>query len=177
MPLDSLQFNHVKRAYELLGVEHSATAYTIKKAYRAMAKRWHPDLYRAGTTAYGEATRMMESINTAYNTIQRAPLRYRAVENADTGKQSHEPPTRSTETHVVSESHWFVAADRLEFWVRFVCGSILGLFVGAGFALRLYLLWSPTKPVLCLAIITPVLGCALAAARGGDKFWYKFFGV
>jgi hypothetical protein len=57
--------------------------------------------------------------------------------------------------------------DRLEFWVRFVCGGLFGLVMSGLFWLRMFDLtefgW--------LCIPAAGLFCAFAAARCGDSFW------
>lgn len=171
MPAGPSRFSNVKRAYELLGVPDSASTHVIKHAYRLMAKRWHPDLYLAGTPEQAEAARMMEFINEAYSTIQRAPLRYAPQATEQASRTVNDIP-------LVSEREPLVAMDRLEFWVRFVCGAILGIFVSAGFALRTNFFFAELSPtlVVCVAIVI-VLACGFGAARGGDKFWYAIFGV
>jgi hypothetical protein len=136
-----------------------------------MAKRWHPDLYRAGTPEQAEAARMMELINEAYNAIQRAPLRYFPQPTA----QASRPENRIA---VLAEREPRIAMDRLEFWVRFVCGAILGIFISAGFALKTNIFFAelPSTLVACVVILI-VLACGFGAARGGDRFWYAIFGV
>jgi DnaJ-like protein len=178
-PTDPSRFGNLKHAYELLGVPDSASAHVIKHAYRTMAKRWHPDLYLAGTPEQAEAARMMELINEAYSTIQRAPLRYGTRGYSGVAPRPTKQASRSvSDISTMSEGGPFVAMDRLEFWVRFVCGSILGIFVSAGFLLRIDVFSDDVPPafVVCIAILA-VLGCGYGAARGGDEFWYKFFGV
>lgn len=76
MPIAECQVAELKRAYQTLGIPFSASALSIKQAYRRIAKRWHADLYPTGTPAYDEATQMMNRINEAYSLIQHAPLRY-----------------------------------------------------------------------------------------------------
>jgi len=174
VPTDPSGFSDIKRAYELLGVPDSASTHVIKHAYRVMAKRWHPDLYRAGTPEQAEAARMMEHINEAYGTIRRAPLRYGA--RGFTRVTPQQAPTPINDIPLVTEHEHFVGMDKLEFWVRFVCGSVLGMFVSVGIALRTNLLSdTPPIPVLCVAIVI-VLACGFGAARGGDRFWYAIFG-
>ncbi len=51
--------------YEILGVTPSASAQKIKKAYRKLAFRYHPDMNRASE----EANYKMQEINEAYATL------------------------------------------------------------------------------------------------------------
>ncbi len=178
MRTDPTPFSSIKRAYELLGVPDSASAHMIKHAYRVMAKRWHPDLYRSGTPEQAEAARMMELINEAYSTIQCAPLRYGTQDSYGVAPQPASQTSRpENDIPVTSKQGPFVAPDRLEFWVRFVCGSILGIFASAGLILRTSLFFDlPLTQISCVAIVI-VLACGFGAARGGDAFWYGFFGV
>jgi len=114
---------------------------------------------------------MMELINEAYNAIQRAPLRYFPQPTA----QASRPENRIA---VLAEREPRIAMDRLEFWVRFVCGAILGIFISAGFALKTNIFFAelPSTLVACVVILI-VLACGFGAARGGDRFWYAIFGV
>jgi hypothetical protein len=150
----------------------------IKHAYRVMAKRWHPDLYISGTPEQAEAARMMELINEAYSVIQSAPLRYNGQDYYSTAPQPTSQPSKpANDIPATSNRKPFVAPDRLEFWIRFVCGSILGVFVSAGMILRSWFWLKPSlTQVLCITIVI-VLACGFGAARGGDAFWYGFFGV
>ena len=52
--------------YEILGVNRNATAQEIKKAYRRLAKKWHPDLNRDNAEVAGQK---MREINIAYDTL------------------------------------------------------------------------------------------------------------
>ena len=70
------QLSDLKRAYQTLNVPACATTTSIKKAYRQLLKRWHPDLYSRGASMSAEATQMTRLINEAYSTIRQAPLRY-----------------------------------------------------------------------------------------------------
>ncbi len=160
MRADSTPFSDTEHAYELLGVPASASALVIKHAYRAMAKRWHPDLYRASTPEQAEAARMMELINEAYSTIKSAPLRYSTPGNYGAASQPTSQTTRPA-NHIptMSDRKPFVAPDKLEFWIRFVCGSILGMFVSASLILRT---WYWLQPSLVQVLCIPSLSFWLA---------------
>lgn len=58
----------MKNPYEVLGVAESATDEEIKTAYRAMAKKYHPDNYTDSPLA-DLAEEKMKEINEAYDTI------------------------------------------------------------------------------------------------------------
>jgi molecular chaperone DnaJ len=56
--------------YTVLGVDPSATDDEVKKAYRELAKKYHPDNYVDSPLA-DLAQEKMKEINEAYDTIQR----------------------------------------------------------------------------------------------------------
>ncbi|MBK1637400.1 DnaJ domain-containing protein, partial [Rhodovulum adriaticum] len=55
----------MKNPYEVLGVDRSANSQEIKKAYRKLAKKYHPDL-NGGSE---EAQEKLKEINTAFSII------------------------------------------------------------------------------------------------------------
>ena len=56
--------------YEVLGVSPSASDEEIKKAYRELAKKYHPDNY-AGSPLADVAEQKMKEVNEAYDEINR----------------------------------------------------------------------------------------------------------
>jgi hypothetical protein len=63
--------------------------------------------------------------------------------------------------------------DRFAFWVRFVCGALLGAFLALRLMLRPFFQLSATLIVVSAAI---VLVCGFAAAKFRDDFWYEVLG-
>lgn len=53
--------------YRTLGLDHAADRVAVKRAYRALARVFHPDL-----NSKGDATHHMQTINVAYDTIMAA---------------------------------------------------------------------------------------------------------
>ena len=54
------------QAGEILGISKSATEEEVKKKYRALAKKWHPDV-----NPTQEAHKKMQEINKAYELIMK----------------------------------------------------------------------------------------------------------
>lgn len=70
----------MKNPYEVLGVSPSATNEEVRDAYRALAKKYHPDNY-ADSPLADMAEEKMKEINAAYDEI----LRARAEEKNNAG--------------------------------------------------------------------------------------------
>ena len=70
--------------YDTLGVLYTATQADIKKAYRRLALRWHPDMVDQSEEAQKEATRIFQEIVNAYEVLS-DPDRRTAYDNMLSG--------------------------------------------------------------------------------------------
>jgi len=169
MPLAEFQLTELKRAYQILDVPLSASAHLIKQAYRRLVKRWHPDRYPNEAAAYAEATQMTKLINEAYSKIGHAPLRYH-IEASPLAQRTATQAMRTSNDESTSQTvEKFPNTDRIEFWVRFVCGALFGAIVGLDFFVSFF----GSSGALVLGIVGLMLGFGFASARYGDKFWYS----
>ena len=87
--------------YEILGVSFSATQEEIKNAYRAMAKKYHPDI-----NPQADALVMMQQINEAYKTLSNLEKRkaYDAkINSTKDNRQENEAYKSYTKTREESE--------------------------------------------------------------------------
>ena len=83
--------------YQILEVGRDATAREIKKAYRKLAKRYHPDK-NPERTAFAE--KMFREVGNAYNTLQdkRQKSNYdRALQTVERQQKSPRSLSRQTE--------------------------------------------------------------------------------
>jgi DnaJ-class molecular chaperone len=170
MPIDDDQIATWKRAYQVLDSPLSASASSIKDAYRKLIKRRHPDLYLSGTPEQTEATQMTKVINEAYLAIKNAPLRYYVEAFSDDYVKSRQVtrPSPGGQSGVREEK--ISKMDWLEFWVRFVCGAVFGAFFGFREMLMYYSL-QPSSFVKGIVTLTLVFG--FGAALIGDQFWHS----
>jgi hypothetical protein len=66
-------------AYAVLGVGYDASIADVRRAYRALARRYHPDRVPARSPEQQRATEQMAAINAAYALIIDAPLRHHPI--------------------------------------------------------------------------------------------------
>jgi DnaJ-class molecular chaperone len=169
MPSAEFQLTELRRAYQILDIPLSASAHLIKQAYRRLVKRWHPDKYPSGTAAHAEATHMTKLINEAYSKIEHAPLRHHIEANPLAQRTATQAMRTWTDESTSQTAEKFPNTDRIEFWVRFVCGALFGAIVGLDFSLNFF----GSSAALVLGIVGLTLGFGFASARYGDKFWYS----
>ena len=63
----------ILQCYAILGIKHTATLEEAKKAYRNMAKIWHPDRYTNNPVLKAKAEVEIKKINQAYAAIKACP--------------------------------------------------------------------------------------------------------
>ncbi|MDX1776467.1 MAG: J domain-containing protein [Desulfobulbales bacterium] len=68
-------WKNIKAAAELLGLEESATLAEIKKAYRRLCKKHHPDVQKGSQRQTGNIT--MHELTEAYRTLLQYCAEYR----------------------------------------------------------------------------------------------------
>jgi DnaJ like chaperone protein len=64
----------IEKAYEILGVDANADINKVKKAYRALVKKHHPDIIKgqgANQSIIDEATARLQEINEAYELVKK----------------------------------------------------------------------------------------------------------
>jgi len=159
-----------KHAYCLLGVPESASPDAIKRAYRKLVKRWHPDRYAAGTEEQAQATQMTEAINASYSVIRDAPLLQRIEPQHVYAPGRPFPQANQRDMQKTRKFDWF------GFWVRFVCGAVFGAFIGLGFSIRTLQAYQsgPSVRAVISTIVAGMLACGLLSGFGGDSFWHSF---
>lgn len=78
----------MKNPYEILGVSRNATEEEVKKAYRELARKYHPDNY-VGSPLADLASEKMKEINEAYDTIMKnIHKRDKSTEDTSTSSES-----------------------------------------------------------------------------------------
>ncbi len=118
--------------YEILGVPRDAGAGAIKKAYRKLALKWHPDRHKGGEKA--EAERRFKQISEAHEVLSDAEKRAkydRLGENWQHGQEFHPPPGGRTMTPEEFANLFGDAGGFSDFFTSFFGDQFRG-FAGRG---------------------------------------------
>lgn len=86
-----LRRSKTKDYYKVLGTSRDSSPREIKKAYRAMTKKYHPDKYR-GDLSKEEVEKKMSSINEAYEVLGNPELKERFDRGDDPNSQEGQNP-------------------------------------------------------------------------------------
>jgi hypothetical protein len=115
-------------------------------------------------------------INEAYSTIRKAPLRY--YSDAPAPARTVQPDYRA-ESRPRAQTLRPLNTSRIEFWVRFVCGAVLGFFVSLLIAVDALTDAAEIQISGLMALgllLTCMCGFGFASARYGDRFWQTVIG-
>lgn len=97
--------------YEILEVRHDSSKEVINMAYKALAKKYHPDLY-AGPIQ--EANELMQELNLAYETLSDPILRAEYDESLESNSQ---PNSFNNPLGIEMPMNWFDFYSRI--WLPF----------------------------------------------------------
>ena len=103
--------------YKVLGVSRDASDEDIKKAYRALARKYHPDNY-AGSDLADLAEERMKEINEAYDTIGRERAQGRSgtsgtgYYNASSGQNAYRGTQNSSGAETLARVRQLITAGR-----------------------------------------------------------------
>ncbi len=64
--------DQLARAYAVLGLDAGCSASGVRRRYRELARRWHPDRYGHDPQGQAEATEQMRIINEAFREVARS---------------------------------------------------------------------------------------------------------
>ena len=129
--------------YVVMGVEKTASAEVIKQAYRALAKKYHPDLNPGDPTGNAKFLELKEAYDILSNDQRRAQFDQYGTANSKTRPNSQEDELRRRAEDLIrradelgakysnpkwsyeAQSHQFYD-NRLRKWLRM--GELLGIF-------------------------------------------------
>ncbi|TAF04716.1 MAG: hypothetical protein EAZ76_19245 [Nostocales cyanobacterium] len=62
--------DRVNNAYQILGLQPSASFSDVKETYKKLVKKWHPDLFINQPLMYKQAQEKIRLLNAAYNILE-----------------------------------------------------------------------------------------------------------
>ncbi len=100
--------------YEILGVDKDVTPKDLKKAYKRLAKKWHPDLNRDDPKT---AERKMREINVAYDTLSDEVKRidYNKKLDAESKNQGQKKSAHETATPKTKRTSTNTSSGKVDF--------------------------------------------------------------
>ena len=73
---------------KILGVDYKATSKELRKAYRGLVKKWHPDQFMHDPHLLENAKEKLQEVNEAYHALQRLNLDPKKHSSHSSGKSS-----------------------------------------------------------------------------------------
>lgn len=103
----------MKDPYEVLGVPHGASDEEIKKAYRELARKYHPDNY-ANNPLADLAQEKMKEINEAYETLTRSGGQTSSYGGSEQRNSSYADPTFADVRRLIQMGNIEAAESKLD---------------------------------------------------------------
>ena len=82
--------NELRRAYVVLDLSPPVTKARLRRQYKALVKRWHPDRYQADPAMRAEASLRLRDINAAYNLVVASLAATETSESARSSRPSED---------------------------------------------------------------------------------------
>lgn len=172
------------KAYILLEVNYTDTSHVIRRKYRTLVKKWHPDKWMHDLDQQKTATRNIQAITNAYQLIKHAPLRYhisthprwqkeKSPENGTTSGSGWTPgqqPTHKHKRNEYYEPHCYIRNDLLEDILRLSTGAVVGV-ISAWLAFDMFLNWKGEK--LYIAYFGMAAVTSVSTLICGNRFWFN----
>jgi len=159
------ELHDLKNAYAVLNIPYETPAPLIKKAYRALVKKLHPDLFPCGSQEQITATKQIQEINVAYDKIRHAPLRYHIVSYPRIEERRRRQADQNEESAELKDT--LPVDDRFEFWFRFVFGCLGGAIIG----LPWFFLFAHNDQAVLVGYFFIVICFGCCTVQWGGRFW------
>jgi hypothetical protein len=135
-------------AYAVLGLSPPVTVARLKRRYKSLVKRWHPDRFQSDPVGQVEANQRLRDINIAYDVIAAALADNKPSESAQSHaaqepmsppiRQASDPWTRPISLSPQESDAWVDAINRMSNWSpveepdwnRTISGLIALLWIG-----------------------------------------------
>lgn len=152
----------MKDPFSVLGLRHGASEEDVKKAYRRLAKRYHPDV----TGGDAEKERRMSEINDAYEEILGNPEAWLAPDGAAAAREKAATLRKKASEHRSKAASQVKAKEEAE--VKQERKEGRKSFIGKALWL---LLWIAITLLACFLVSLLIRGVkALAATEGFKSF-------
>lgn len=150
MGLRTDDVDQVRRSYAVLGLRPGAALPDVRRRYRFLAQRWHPDRHAGDARNQAEAGAEMRRINDAYQAIveSRAGAPAATVQGPSPTRRLSPEEIDALARAIGSESPVDWALSTVG-WVGSTVDGILGILCAIGLAVRLVVgLWRGDFTVL-----------------------------
>ena len=132
----------VARSYAILGLKPGASLSAIRRRYRFLARRWHPDRHASQAANNAQATQEMQRINDAYQVIVEdlAAARAPGLQPQEGGRRLSRDEIEALANAIGSKS----AAERMLTaigWVGTTTEGLVAILFGLGLAMKFSLAW------------------------------------